>query len=62
MGFGAGYFYPGFAELNLNKKVRGEKKSNVLPVGTLADAGHLLNGVTLTRRMVVSILAELYNP
>ena len=28
--------YPGFAELNLNKKVRGAKKSNVLPVVTLA--------------------------
>ena len=54
--------YPGFAKLNLNKKVRGSKKSNVLPVVTLADAGRLLNSVTLTRRMVVSILAELYNP
>ena len=54
--------YPGFAELNLNKKVRGSKKSNVLPVVTLADAGRLLNSVTLTRRMVVSILAELYDP
>ena len=31
--------YPGFAELNLNKKVRVAKKSNVLPVVTLADAG-----------------------
>ena len=54
--------YPGFAELNLNKKVRGAKKSNVLPVVTLADAGRLLNSVTLTRRMVVSIMAELYDP
>ena len=26
--------YPGFAELNLNKKVLGAKKSNVLPVVT----------------------------
>ena len=33
--------YPGFAELNLNKKVIGAKKSNVLPVVTLADAGRL---------------------
>ena len=49
--------YPGFAELNLNKKVRGAKKSNVLPVITLEDAARLLSSVTLTRRMVVSILA-----
>ena len=35
---------------------------NVLPVVTLADAGRPMNSVTLTRRMVVSILAELYDP
>ena len=28
----------------------------------LADAGRLLKSVTLTRRMVVSIMAELYDP
>ena len=49
--------YPGFAELNLNKKVREAKKSNVLPIVTLEDAARLLSNVTLTRRMVVSILA-----
>ena len=54
--------YPGFTKLNLNKKVQGAKKSNILPVVTLADAGLLLNSVTLTRRMVVSIMAELYDP
>ena len=54
--------YPGFAELNLNKKVRGAKKSNILSVVTLADAGRLLSSVTLTWRMVVSIMAELYDP
>ena len=54
--------YPWFAELNLNKTVRGAKKSNILPVVTLEDAGQLLNSVTLTRRMVVSIMAELYDP
>ena len=47
--------YPGFAVLNLNKKVRGANKSNVV---TLADAGHLLNSITLTLRMVVSILVD----
>ena len=54
--------YPGFAKLNLNKKVRGAKKSNVLPVVTLEDAERLMNSATFTRRMVVSILAELYDP
>ena len=33
-----------------------------MPIVTLADAGWLLNSVTPTRRMVVSILAELYDP
>ena len=54
--------YPGFAELNLNKKVRGAKKSNVLHIVTLEDAGQLMKSVILTRQMVVSILAELYDP
>ena len=54
--------YPGFAELNLNKKIRGAKKSNTLPVVTLEDAGRLLSSVILTRRMVISIMAELYDP
>ena len=45
--------YPGFAELNLNKKVQGAKKLNVLPVVTLADARRLMKSMTLTRRMVV---------
>ena len=33
--------YPGFAECNLNKKIRGAKKSNTLPVITLKDTGRL---------------------
>ena len=40
--------YPGVTELNLNKKVRGGKKSNMLPVVTLEDTGRLMNSVTLT--------------
>ena len=54
--------YPGFAELNLNKKVQGAKKSNKQPVITLEDAGLLKSSVTLTWRMVVSILDKLYDP
>ena len=38
--------YPGFAELNLNKKVRGAKKASMLPVVTLEDAGRLLGSIT----------------
>ena len=37
--------YPGFDELNLNKKVRGAKKANMLPVVTLEDAGRLLGSI-----------------
>ena len=54
--------YSGFAELNLNKRVRGAKKSNILPVVTLEDAARLLSSVMLTRRMVGLILAELFDP
>ena len=46
---GLDILYPGFTELNLNKKVRGAKKSNVLPVITLEDAERLMHSVTLTR-------------
>ena len=53
---------PGFTEVNLNKKVKGAQKSNILPVITLEDAGRMMNSVTLTWRMVVSILAKLYDP
>ena len=56
-----GVIYPGFAELNLNEKVCGAKKPNVEPMITAQDAGHLMTRVILTRRMVVSILAELYD-
>ena len=34
----------------------------MLPVVTLEDAGRLLGSIILTRRMVVSIMAELYDP
>ena len=54
--------YPGFAELNLKKKVRGAQKANLQPMITLEDAGRLMTNVTLTQKMVVSILAELYDP
>ena len=34
----------------------------MLPVVTSKDAGRLLGSIILTRRMVVSIMAELYDP
>ena len=54
--------YPEFEELDFKKKVRGAKKPNIQPVITIQDAGRLMTSIILTRRMVVSILAELYGP
>ena len=53
-----------FTEMRVrdNKKVRGENKAKPLPIVMLEDAGRLLGSITLTRRMVVSIMAELYDP
>ena len=53
---------PGFAELNLNKKVRGSKKPNKFPVITRDNAVKLLSSIPLTRRMVVSKYSELFDP
>ena len=44
---------PGLGELNLNKKLRGERKPNPEPVKTRVDAEKLLNGVQLTRSLIV---------
>ena len=53
---------PGLVELNLNKKVRGSKKPNLTPVNSREDAEKLLNSVILTRRTILSKVAELYDP
>ena len=52
----------GFGELNLNKRVRGARKPNELPVVTRGDAENLLRSITITRRVAVSKVAELYDP
>ena len=54
--------HPGFNELNFNKKVQGSKLPNVTPIANLQDALELLSNTSLTRRMIVSVLAELYDP
>ena len=53
---------PGLGELNLNKKIRGSKKPNLTPINSRADAEKLLRSVILTRRSILSKVAELYDP
>ena len=53
---------PGITELNLNKRVRGARKPNVNPVITTEDAEKLLKPVLLTRRHIISKIAEFYDP
>lgn len=53
---------PGFAEFNINKKIKGLKKANKFPVATQDDAARLLRTVKITRRMVMSKLAEFFDP
>ena len=53
---------PGLGELNLNKKVRGEKKPNSEPVRTVLEAEKLLENVQLTRSMIVGKISEFFDP
>ena len=53
---------PGIGELNLNKKLRGERKPNPEPVKTMLDAERLLSGVKLTRSLIVGKILELFDP
>jgi len=52
----------GLSELNLNKRVRGAKKPNEFPVSTHQDAERLLQPIQLSRRQVVSKIAEIFDP
>ena len=54
--------YPGYHELNFQKKKRGARPNNDLPVTEVADVTRLLNTVDLTRRLLVSQVAQLYDP
>ena len=53
---------PGFGEVNFNKKKRGAKKPNPFSVETQEDVAKLLNTTLVTRRMVVSKIAEMWDP
>lgn len=53
---------PGFSELNFNAKKRGMKSPNPFPVCSPDDVTKLLSTVDLTRRIVISRIAELWEP
>ena len=53
---------PGLGELNLNKKVRGSKKPNLVPVSKREDAEKLLKTITLTWRTILAKVAEFHDP
>lgn len=53
---------PGFGEINFNKKRRGAKKPNPFTIETPEDVSRLLNATKITRRMIVSKIAEIWDP
>ena len=53
---------PGLSELNINKKIRGLRKPNTEPITSTEDATRLLSSTKITRRMVMSKIAEFYDP
>ena len=48
--------------MNLNKKVRSERKPNLEPVKTILEAEKLLANVKLTRSLIVGKIFEVYDP
>ena len=59
---GSDMFYPGFTELNFNRKTRGTKVANPFPVASPDDVAKLLDNTKISRRMVVAKLAEIWDP
>ena len=53
---------PGLTELNLNKRIRGAKKPNDTPVTSVQEAEKLLQPISITRRQIISKIAELFDP
>ena len=53
---------PGFEEVNFNRKSRGAKAPNPFPVKNPEDVSRLLSSKNISRRMVISKLAEVYDP
>ena len=54
--------YPGISELNVNKKVRGIQKPNPNPVISEQDAEDILKLASLSRRIIISKIAEFFDP
>ena len=52
----------GLGELNFNKKVRGSKEENVVPIDTVERAKELTDSVKLTRRILLGKIMEVYDP
>ena len=55
-------FKPGFKQINFNKKRRGFKQPNPFPVVSKEDVTKVLESKKITRRMVTSKIAELFDP
>ena len=53
---------PGFGEINFNKRKKGSKKPNTFPVETPDDITEMIKTVKITRRIVASKVAELWDP
>ena len=54
--------HPGIAEFNINKKIRGTQKPNKKPVINPEDAEEILKDAVLTRRIIISQTACLFDP
>ena len=53
---------PGISELNVNMKIRGIQESNPIPVLTELDAKNILKSASLSRRVIISKIAEFFDP
>ena len=53
---------PGFSELNFNKKSRGMRDPNEIRMDSVDNVDSVLANTVLTRRIVISKIAELYDP
>ena len=56
------FLSPGFTEINFSKKKRGLKEPLPFPVEKPSDVTKLLESVDISRRMVISKIAELFDP
>ena len=54
--------HPGISELNVNKKIRGTQKPNPTPIVTEDDAESILKSASLSRRIIISKIAEFFDP